>query len=197
VSTLKCKFCVKFFLSEQILFNHFVNEHLSALDSIPCLFCNKELANFDDILHHIELDHKGINSEILSHATLARATKKQLGNYVDEAKKGATVECNFCFEMFSSLEKLNEHGIKEHNHELNPEFIDKMRDTIDGAEDNEQPICERCNRKFLGVVFTRIDDKIQNVCFNCYEDYFGANALVRLTIGTNDDMIAKLRKPIS
>lgn len=35
-----------------------------------------------------------------------------------------------------------------------------------------------------------------NVCFNCYEDYFGANALARLTIGTNEDMIKKMRVPI-
>jgi len=98
--------------------------------------------------------------------------------------------------MFSSIEKLNEHGIKEHGQMVNPEFMDKMKSTIDGAQGKEQPICERCNRKFLGVIFTKIDNKVQNVCFNCYEDYFGKNALARLTIGTNDDMIAKLRKPL-
>jgi len=134
---------------------------------------------------------------MLSNATLARNTKKQLGDYVGVNQKGAAIECNFCFEIFSSLERLNEHGKKQHNHELNPEFIDKMKNTIDKSQDKEQPICERCTRKFLGVVFTKIDNKIQNICFNCYEDYFGKNALTRLTIGTTDEMIAKLRKPIA
>lgn len=160
------------------------------------MFCDKKLANFDDMLHHILLNHKGITSEMLSNATLARETKKQLGNYVDESQEGSSVECNFCFEMFPSIEKLDEHGIKQHGQMINPEFIDKMKNTIDKAAEKEQPICERCNRKFLGVIFTKIDYKIQNVCFNCYEDYFGANALARLTIGTNDDMIAKLREPL-
>jgi len=177
-----------------MLLEHFLKEHLSKRDVIPCMFCDKELANFDDLIHHMLLNHKGITSEMLSNATLARETKKQLGDYLDA--DGASVECNFCFEMFSNLEKLNEHGIKEHGHQLNPEFIEKMKDTIDGAANKEQPICERCNRKFLGVVFTKIDNKVQNVCFNCYEDYFGANALARLTIGTTDEMIAKLRKPL-
>ncbi len=194
--TIKCKFCVKFFQSEKILFDHFIEEHLSALDSIPCLFYDMKLANFDDMLHHLLLNHKGITSEMLSHATLARETKKQLGDYVNADKEGASVECNFCFEMFSSIEKLNEHGIKEHSQMINPEFIDKMKSTLNGAQGKEQPICERCNRKFLGVIFTKIDNKVQNVCFNCYGNYFGKNALARLTIGTNDDMIAKLRKPL-
>ncbi len=195
--TQKCNFCVKVFSNNIKLLEHFLEKHLSKLDTIPCLFCEKNLANFDDLMHHIELDHKGIDSEMLSFATLARETKKQLGNYIDTNQKGSTVECQFCFEMFSSLDMLNEHGKKEHHHELNPEFIDKMRNTINGAKNEEQPICERCNRKFLGVIFTRMDNQIQNVCFNCYEKYFGANALLRLTIGTNDDIIAKLRTPLS
>ena len=179
-----------------MLLNHFLEEHLSKLDVIPCMFCDKELANFEDVIHHLLLNHKGITSEMLSHATLARETKKQLGNYVDADQEGSSVECNFCFEMFSSIEKLNEHGKKEHNSQINPEFVEKMKDTIDGASGKEQPICERCNKKFLGVIFTKIDNKVQNVCFNCYGDYFGANALARLTIGTTDEMIAKLRKPL-
>ena len=166
------------------------------MSTIKCKFCSKGLANFDDLIHHIHLDHNGIDSEKLSNATLARETKKQLGNYVDVDQKGSSLECNFCFEMFSSLDVLNEHGIKEHGHMINPEFTNKMQDVLDKSEYSEQPICERCNRIFLGVVFTRIDNKIQNVCFNCYANYFGENALLQLTIGTNDDMVAKLREPL-
>ena len=56
------------------------------------------------------------------------------------------------------------------------------------------PICEKCNRKFLGLVVTRMNNKVQNVCFNCYEDYYGSNALLRLTIGTPDKMVEKFKK---
>jgi len=63
-------------------------------------------------------------------------------------------------------------------------------------ESTKPPICERCNRKFVGVIFTKINEKVTNVCFNCYENYFGKNALRRLTIGTSDDMIKKMREPI-
>jgi len=196
VNTKKCRFCTNFFPSEAILFEHFVNDHLSHLDKIPCMFCEKSLANFDDMLHHIQLEHKGMTSEKLSNATLARETKKQLGDYIDESTKGASLECQFCYEMFPSLKILNEHGLKEHQHMLNPEFVGKMNDVIDKSQRSEQPICERCHKKFLGVIFTKIDNTVQNVCFNCYGDYFGANALLQLTIGTPDDMIAKLRKPL-
>ena len=195
--TVKCKICSEIFSSHQILLEHFLVEHLSKRKSIPCLFCDKSLANFDDLMHHIQLDHKGMTSETLSNATLARETKKQLGDYIKAAEKGASLECQFCYEMFPTLKILNEHGLKEHQHMLNPEFIGKMNDVIDKSQSNEQPICERCHRKFLGVIFTKIDNKVQNVCFNCYGDYFGANALLRLTIGTPDDMIAKLREPLS
>lgn len=195
MSNILCKFCPKVFTSHKVLLEHFLDDHLSEVDSFPCIFCEKSLVTFDDLMHHMNLDHKGIDSKILSSATLARETKKQLGDYVDMDKKGATVECNFCFEMFPNLDTLNEHGKNEHGHELNPEFIEKMKNAID--LEKQHPICEMCNHKFLGVIFTKIDNKIQNVCFNCYEKYFGENALARLTIGTNENMIAKLRKPLS
>ncbi len=70
-----------------------------------------------------------------------------------------------------------------------------MQETIKNTSELS-PICQRCNQKFLGVIFTRIDNKVQNVCLNCYEEYFGKNALSRLTIGTNEDTIQKMRVPI-
>ena len=147
-------------------------------------------------MHHIILEHKGIDNSLLENATKARETKKQLGNYIDPDQKGSTVECQLCFEMFPNIDLLNEHGKKEHNTQLNPEFIDKMRNTIESAKGKEQPICWKCNRIFLGVVFAKIDNEIRNICFNCYADYYGENALTRLTIGTPDEMIKKMRKPL-
>lgn len=194
--TDKCRICGDIFSDYIELLNHFEKIHLSQLESIPCMFCDKNFPNFEDILHHVILEHKGLEKSSVEFATAARETKKQLGNYVDVDQKGTALECNFCFKMFSSLEKLNEHGIKEHDRELNPEVIDKIKDTIDGTQDKEQPICEMCNRKFLGVIFTKINNKVMNVCFNCYEDYFGANTLARVTMGTNENMIKKMREPV-
>jgi len=179
------------------MLEHFLDEHLSKLKMIPCLFCdNKKFPNFEDLMHHIILDHKGIDKSQLQNATLARQTKKQLGDYMDNNKKSVGLECPECFDMFSNIDILGEHAKKEHNRELKPEFLIKMRKKIETAQKNP-PICERCNRAFPGVIFTKINEKIINVCFNCYEDYFGANALARLTIGTPDKMIKKMREPLS
>ncbi len=195
--TAKCNVCSEIFSDNKIMLDHFLEEHLSKLDSIPCMFCEKDFANFDDLMHHIHLEHQGIDSILLEKATRARDIKKQLGEDVDPNSEGVGFECTGCFEQFSAIEKLIAHSKKEHDRELKPEFIEKIK-KVQNASDNGkvQPICQRCNKTFLGVVFTLIDDKVLNVCFNCYEDYFGANALARLTVGTNNDIIAKLRKPL-
>lgn len=191
--TVKCKICLEIFDNNPEMLEHFLDVHLSKLKIIPCLFCDKKLANFEDLMHHVILDHKGMEKTLLENATLARQTKKQLGDYVNEDQKGSSVECNFCFEMFPNLDLINEHSKKEHNTQLNPEFIDKMRNIIESVKGVDQPICWKCNKKFLGVVFSKIDGQIHNICFNCYADYYGENALTRLTIGTPDDMVKKMR----
>ena len=179
------------------MLDHFLEEHLSKLDSIPCMFCEKEFPNFEDILHHVQLEHQAIDSALLEKATTARDIKKQLGENIDPNAEGIGFECPGCFEQFSGIEKLIDHSKKEHARELKPEFIEKMKKMRDGSQNGKvQPICQRCNKKFLAVVFTLIDNKVQNVCFNCYEDYFGANALARLTIGTNEDTLKKMRTPL-
>jgi len=190
--TAKCKFCLKIFDYEIEMLEHFSEEHLSKLRIIPCLFCDKELTNVEDLMHHVILEHKGIENHLLENATMARETKKQLGDYVDADQKGSSVECNHCYEMFPNIDLLNDHTKKEHHIELNPEFFDKIRNTIESSQD--QPICWKCNRTFLGVVFTKIDNQVRNICFNCYANYYGENALARLTIGTPDEMIKKMRK---
>lgn len=176
--------------------DHFLDKHLSKLDKIPCLFCEKLLANFEDLLHHVILEHKGMSKTLLQNATLARETKKQLGDYVDLNKKTVGMECPECFEMFSDINKMTAHALVEHDRIIRPEFLARMRKKIENVDGDDPPVCERCRRKFVGVVFTKINDKVTNVCFNCYEDYFGANALARVTIGTNEDMIKKMRKPL-
>jgi len=190
-----CKICGDSFDSGRDLLEHFEKIHLSQIKDIPCMICEKSFKVFDDLIHHLELEHKGIDSNLLEYGTEARETKKQLGDYIDETKKGVGMECPECFEMFSSIEKINEHTKKEHNKVIDQKFMTQMKKTINNTS-KTSPICQRCNRKFLGVVFTRIDNKILNVCLNCYEEYFGKNALTRLTIGTNDDILQKMRIPL-
>ena len=144
-------------------------------------------------MNHIILNHKGMENSLLENATMARETKKHLGDYVDLNNKSVGIECPECFEIFSNIDKIGEHAKIEHARELKPEFLAKMRKKMDSIH---HPICERCKRKFVGVVFTKINSKVTNVCFNCYEKYFGENALARLTIGTPDDIVKKMRKPI-
>ena len=146
-------------------------------------------------MHHLELDHVGIESELLQEATAARETKKQLGNYLDISKKGAGLECPTCFEIFNGIDELSKHGRIEHDREFDPKFLEKIRELVE-ITDNNPPVCTRCHRKFLGLITTKINNTVQNVCFNCYEKYFGTNALVRITIGTPDNMILKMRTPL-
>lgn len=160
-----------------------------------CLFCPKLFDTTEDLMHHLELDHVGMDPKLLQDATAARDTKKQLGNYVDIKKKGVGIECPTCFETINGIEKLIDHGKKQHAKEFDPKFIEKLHEMIKSKYD-EPPICTKCNEKFLGLITTKINNLVQNVCFNCYEEYFGTNALTRITIGTPNAMILKMRIPI-
>ena len=160
-----------------------------------CIFCPNEYEEFEDLMHHLQLQHVGISSKLLDESTKSRETKKQLGDYINTNTKGTGFECCHCYEMFSSLEELSKHGETVHEIQFNPKFIEKLR-KMKKLDNKNPPICEKCNRKFLGLVVTRMNNKVQNVCFNCYEDYYGANALLRLTIGTPDEMVEKLKKPL-
>lgn len=160
-----------------------------------CVFCPNEYEEFEDLLHHLELEHVGISPKLLDESTKSRETKKQLGDYMDQDSKGMGYECCHCYELFSSLEKLSKHGQNVHQVEFNPLFIEKLKN-MKKLDKEFPPICEKCNRAFLGLIITRMNNKIQKVCFNCYGDYYGANALLRLTIGTPDEMVKKLKKPL-
>ena len=162
---------------------------------LSCLICPKLFDNFEDLLHHLELDHSGMNAKVLDEATAARNTKKQLGNYVDINKKGVGVECPHCFELFSSVDNLVKHSKKEHDKELDLEFLKKLKDLISNNPD-APPICNRCHNRYLGLITTKINKEVQNVCFNCYEKYFGTNALTKITIGTPNDIIKRMRTPL-
>ena len=136
-----------------------------------------------------------MNAKVLDEATAARETKKQLGNYLDANKKGVGIECPQCFEMFSSVDNLLKHAKKEHDKELDPEFLKKLKDLISNNP-NALPICNRCHTRYLGLITTKINKVVQNICFNCYEKYFGTNALTKVTISTPDDIIKRMRTPL-
>jgi len=99
---------------------HFLDAHLSKLPIIPCLWCDKKFPVFEDLMHHVMQDHRGIKQQHLENATAARATKKQLGDYLNVTKKDVGMECPVCFEMFSKIDQLQKHSIKEHNRVLKP-----------------------------------------------------------------------------
>lgn len=160
-----------------------------------CFLCTNKYDELEDLMHHVKLEHVGISPELLDESTKSRETKKQLGNYVNQSSSKTGFECCHCFEIFSSVDKLSEHGRDIHNVEFNPGFFEKLQE-LKKLNEQTPPICEKCNKQYLGLVVTRMDNKVKNVCFNCYEDHYGANALLRLTIGTPDDMIIKMKIPL-
>lgn len=160
-----------------------------------CIFCPNKYDELEDLLHHVKLEHVGMSSELLEESTKSRETKKQLGDYIENTAKGVGFECCHCFEIFSSLDKLEQHGRKSHNVQFNPDFYKKLEE-LKKLERSDPPQCQKCNKKFIGLVITRMNNKVQNICFNCYENYYGANALLRLTIGTPDEMIIKMKEPL-
>lgn len=163
--------------------------------TFECPFCPKKYEVLEEALHHLELDHIGMSSELLAHATKSLQTKKQLGDYVAPDREGTAFECPHCFDFFSDLKKLEEHGKTVHKVQFNLEFLQKL-ESMNSYDKNHPPVCDNCNKEFLGLITTKIDGTVKNVCFVCYEGHYGANALNRLTIGTPDDMIEKMRKPV-
>lgn len=163
---------------------------------VPCPLCEKEFQEFEEWKHHIELEHQGMSRELLQKATDAHQTKKELGEYVGTDKEGNAFECPHCFEMFVSLEKLQEHSKKEHNKFIDPIFLKKLQEMPHFNKDIP-PQCEKCSLYFLGLVIAKINGAVKKVCFNCYAIHYGENALTRLTIGTPDETIKKMREPIN
>jgi len=156
-----------------------------------CLLCPKEYIVLEELLHHMNLEHIGISSESLEESSKAREIKKQLGDYVGENAKenGTSLECPECFEIFSELDKLEDHRKATHKMQFTEDAKKKLKELSTCDEENP-PQCERC------LVVCKMDGNPQNVCFSCYENHFGVNALRRLTIGTPDDMLDTMRKPI-
>ena len=160
-----------------------------------CLICPNRYDELEDLMHHMNLEHVGISPKLLDESTKSRETKKQLGNYINQNNTKTGFECCHCFELFSSIDKLSEHGRVIHKVEFNPGFFEKLQE-LKKINEQHPPICQKCNKQYLGLVVTRMDGKIKNVCFNCYEGHYGANALLRLTIGTPEKMVLKMKTPL-
>ena len=134
-----------------------------------CLFCPKLFDTFEDLMHHLELEHVGMDSQVLQDATSARETKKQLGDYLDIKKKGVGLECPACFDMFDGIDKLVKHGEDIHNKELDPKFIETLQKMIQENPDTP-PTCQKCNERYFGLITTKINNAVQNICFNCSDN---------------------------
>ena len=109
-----------------------------------CPICPKEFEKFEELIHHLELEHKGISSDLLKLATDAHETKKQLGNYVEDNSTGVGFECPHCYEMFSDLKILSDHGNKVHNVQFNPEFLKKLQVDVHLAYE----FCDQLTKEF-------------------------------------------------
>jgi len=190
----KCPQCGLFFDTTGKLVKHVKEDHKKNIAQLYiCPFCSKEYTLSEDLLHHLNLDHQGISSELLENGAQARKTKKNLPDYMGDTKKGTVFECCECFEMFSDADRLKSHRLKQHNMMLTPEAEKKVKEL--NAEN--PPQCNRCHRYFHAIITTKIENETQFVCLDCYEKYYGTNALEQLMIGTPDEILTKIRKPIN
>ena len=160
--------------------------------SYDCSFCDKKYNVPEDLFTHLNLEHTPISSKTLEDSTISRENKKGLGDYMDDSKKGLILECPECYEPFSKLDQLNKHRKTQHNMILRPEAEKKLENfTAD-----KHPQCERCHLYYTSIISTKIEQKMQFVCMDCYEKYWGPNMLQLLIIGTPNDVIDKIRKPV-
>ncbi len=193
----KCFKCELRFISHRQMLSHMKKEHPieQTIMDYNCIFCPKEFDLLEDMLHHMELDHVGISSQSLDSATKARETKKQLGEYVGEGAKGVNFECPHCFEIFPSSDKVNEHRKTIHQMQFTKDAQKKLNE-LPAFDEKTPPECEKCKGLFCGLVICKMNGRTQSVCLNCYENYYGVNALRRLTIGTPDDILKKMKSQI-
>ena len=190
----KCVECDLMFSTHIKMINHVKKVHQQ--DKYCCRKCPKEFENKNELFHHITLEHIGLEPKLLDVATKSRETKKQLGDFVGEnAPPGVSYECPECFEIFPGLEKLDDHRKSDHHMQLTEQAKQKLKNLPSMDKDNP-PQCEKCNHWFYGLVVCMMNGKAISVCLSCYANHYGENALRRLTIGTPDNVLAEMRRPI-
>lgn len=188
----KCFKCDLLFDTHRKMKKHYQDNHSKLF---RCLLCPKTFQNVDEVKHHLTLEHRGMSQKLLNCGAAALQTKKQLGDYVKADGTGSSFDCPDCFEMFPDTEKLDNHRKKIHNLQLTEEAKQKLKEITDTTKD-DAPKCEICKNKFLGLIICKMDGKPVGACMNCYENHYGPNALARLTIGTPDEMIEKMKIPL-
>lgn len=188
----KCLKCDLFFDTHRKMKKHYQDNHST---TFQCLLCPKKFQNKDEVKHHLTLEHRGMSNELLSMGTAALQTKKQLGDYIKEDGTGAGYDCPDCFEMFSNVEKLDDHRKINHNLQLTDEAKQKLKEITDTSK-NEAPKCDVCTKRFLGLIVCKMNGNPTGACMNCYANHYGPNALARLTIGTPDEIIKKMKTPL-
>lgn len=160
-----------------------------------CRLCPKTFQNVTEVKHHLTLEHRGMSQDQLKQGSDAVQTKKQLSDYINNEITGINLDCPECFEIFPTVDKLEKHRIKNHDMGLTIEAHNKLKKIIE-SDEKEGHQCEICKNIFLGLIVCMMDGESVVACMNCYESHYGPNALIRLTIGTPNEMIKKMKIPI-
>lgn len=187
----KCLGCDLIFETHIQMKAHYKDKHSKDYN---CKLCPKSFQNLEDTLHHIILEHRGITKEQLKRGVAAEQTKKQLGDSILNGEAGVNYDCPECFEFFPSIDKLEEHRIKNHNSQLTNPAKEKLKELFELSQ-SKDPQCEICKKRYLGLVVCKMESKSVGACMNCYENYYGPNALHQITIGTPNELLKKMRIP--
>jgi len=157
--------------------------------------CEKSFKEIAELYHHIDFEHSGIDTATLEMATESRNANKSEFDGIGDEGRGTAFPCPECFELFSSLERIQEHRKYVHKMQLTKDAQKKLKE-MPKAGDKIPPQCEKCKLYFMGLVICRMDNITLAACLSCYENHYGVNALRKLTIGTPDDTLDKMRKPL-
>lgn len=157
--------------------------------------CEKSFKEIAELAHHIHLEHSGIDSKKLKLATESRNANNSEFESIGKKGEGTNFICPDCFELFSSMDRLADHRKHIHKMQLTEDAQRKLKE-MPKSGDKITPQCEKCKLYFVGLVICKIDNITLAACLSCYENHYGVNALRKLTIGTPDDTLDKMRKPI-
>jgi len=163
-------------------------------EKLWCLLCPLLFNSSNELLHHMKMDHITAPHNLQEQALIEKLYKEISRYSVTDGSDKSAFECPYCFHVFEEIDHLVEHGEKKHRITILPEFIVELQ-RINSNPDAEAN-CTNCRESFRGLIVTKIKGKSEILCITCYEQFWGKNAAHRILMGTPENVVADMRRPV-